>query len=348
MSYLCDRAFGEAPAPIVCDTEAPFAAVRGFEFDKHAVPGAEQATIERLAEAIRAGRVGKMRLVGHTDLVGTAAYNHKLGLDRARAVQQALSRITAQVPLDLSLGSKGAACPLVRGTTESLRRQNRRVEVFISPPASKPQGCSYDIGQAVQIEMPAARATLERSRQVAERFSSYGALSAAGRFTKTVLDDKYWFAKLYEYITYYEIEMSRTKQLQHPGFVLHFIPIFYGMYADALEKYLSGNKTGVHPMWAVHFSTAGRPRTGSSFAWIGGVVASIKTGVAAHIRGDMAGALEQAYRSYVRKYCLSNPPFDMFKRDLFDVMKPVFEKAKAALLLNVSQLARIMREGWRA
>ena len=33
-----------------------------------------------------------MRLVGHTDLVGTAAYNHKLGLDRARAVQQALSR----------------------------------------------------------------------------------------------------------------------------------------------------------------------------------------------------------------------------------------------------------------
>jgi hypothetical protein len=52
----------------------------------------------------------------------------------------------------------------------------------------------------------------------------------------------------------------------------------------------------------------------------------------------MARALEQAYRSYVRKYCLANPPFDTFKRDFFETMKPVFEKAKAALLLNVSQL----------
>jgi hypothetical protein len=200
-------------------------------------------------------------------------------------------------------------------------------------------GCSYDLRQALQIELPAARATLERSRQVAERFiGSYGALSARGRFTKTVLDDKYWFAKLYEYITYYEIEMSRTGQFQQPGFVLHFIPIFYGMYADALDKYLSGNKTAVHKMWAAHFSTAARPKTGSASAWIGGVVASIKTGVAAHIRGDMAGALEQGYRSYVSKYCLSNPPFDTFKRDFFDTMKPVFEKAKAALLLDVSQL----------
>src|SRR5690348_13725192 len=61
-----------------------------------------------------------------------------------------------------------------------------------APPVPKPPGCAYDVGQAVQIEMPAARAALERSRQVAERFiGSYGALSATGRFTKTVLDDKY-------------------------------------------------------------------------------------------------------------------------------------------------------------
>src|SRR5690242_14260736 len=41
--------------------------------------------------------------------------------------------------------------------------------------------------------------------------------------------------QIYEYITYYEIEMARTTQFQQPGFVLHFIPIFYGMYADALD-----------------------------------------------------------------------------------------------------------------
>src|SRR3954453_12960790 len=120
MAYLRDRSFAEAPAP-VCDTDAPFAAVRGFEFDKYIVPGTERATIEKLAQTIRAGRLGKIRLVGHTDAVGTAAYNHKLGLDRARAVQQALSRIIGQAPVELSLESKGAACPLVRGTSEPLR-----------------------------------------------------------------------------------------------------------------------------------------------------------------------------------------------------------------------------------
>jgi hypothetical protein len=338
MAYVRDRGLAQAPAPVVCETEAPAAAIRGFAFDKYAVPGTERATIEKLAETIRAGRVGNIRLVGHTDSVGTPAYNHILGLDRARAVQQALSRIIGQA-LDVSLESKGAACPLVRGTSEPVRRQNRRVEVFIAPPRPQPQGCAYDIRRAVEIEMPSARATLEKSAQIAESFVRFvGALSATGRFTKTVLDDKYWFAKLYEYITYYEIEITRSGQLDQPGFVLHFIPVFYDMYADALKKYQSGDRAGVHSLWVAHFSTAGRPRTGSFSDWIGGVVASIKTGVEAHIRGDMAHALEQAYRSYIRKYCLANPPFDRFKRDFFDTMKPVFEKAKAALLLNVSQL----------
>jgi hypothetical protein len=139
MAYLRDLSFAEAPAPVVCDTEIPSAVIRGFEFDRHAVPGTERVTIDKLAADIRGGRVGKLRLVGHTDAVGTAAYNHKLGLDRAHAVLQALRGIIGQMPLDFSLESKGAACPLAQGTTELARRQNRRVEVIVAPPPPKPR-----------------------------------------------------------------------------------------------------------------------------------------------------------------------------------------------------------------
>jgi hypothetical protein len=57
MSYLRDRAFAEAPAPVGCDTEAPFAAIRDFEFDKYAVPAIERVAIERLAETLLHGSV---------------------------------------------------------------------------------------------------------------------------------------------------------------------------------------------------------------------------------------------------------------------------------------------------
>jgi hypothetical protein len=54
-----------------------------------------------------------------------------------------------------------------------------------------------------------------------------------GRFIPAILDTKFWFAKLYEIITGFEI--SGVRDYQHPDFVLHFIPIFCGMYKNALD-----------------------------------------------------------------------------------------------------------------
>src|SRR6185503_21139565 len=75
-----------------------------------------------------------------------------------------------------------------------------------SPTPPPPPMCAFDIRNAVAIEREAARNTLTLSAQVAGRFvRTVGALGARGRFVPTVIDNKYWFAKLYEYITYYEI-----------------------------------------------------------------------------------------------------------------------------------------------
>jgi hypothetical protein len=119
---------------------------------------------------------------------------------------------------------------------------------------------------------------------------------------------------------------------------MHFIPIFYDLYYRALENWTAGNQAVVSSLWTIHFTRAGRPDNGSITAWANGVRASIVTGVTAHIQGDMATALERAYRSYVAKYCLVPPPrFDDFRPDFFARNRIVFDRAKAAFLLHLSQ-----------
>jgi hypothetical protein len=204
------------------------------------------------------------------------------------------------------------------------------------PPSPAPT-CANDFAQALNIERAAARCTLDLSAQVANNFiRTLGALNARGRFTPTIIDNKYWFAKLYEYITYEEI--AAIGNFRQPAFVMHFIPIFYGLYYQALQNWNNRNKAAVSPLWTNHFTLADRPDNGSIGAWMAGLRVSIVTGVTAHVQGDMANALEQAYRTYVAKYCLSPPPrFDEFRADFFDRNRPVFDRSKADFLLHASQ-----------
>src|SRR5215472_11515230 len=119
MAYLRDRSLAEMPNPAACDTQTPFAVIRDFCFDKQAVPATERAAIGRLAEQIRARRIGLARLVGHTDLVGTDAYNINLGLQRARAVEAELRAALRGTPIDIRIESLGERCTAVAGTTEA-------------------------------------------------------------------------------------------------------------------------------------------------------------------------------------------------------------------------------------
>jgi hypothetical protein len=330
---------GEPPTAVAT---VPVEVLSAFAFDSHTLIPRHHQQLIALARQLLARPAGPpvpFVLIGHTDPVGTPDYNHNLGLQRASEVRrQLLATLDRMRPgssrgISVAVDSRGATQLIPNNAAAS-----RRVEI-VGPHTSAPEApaCAHAIADAVGIEREAARGTLIKSANFANGFvRSVGALGARGRFIPTVLDNKYWFAKLYELITHYEIAGIST--FRYPAFVLHFIPIFYDLYYDAFQRYSNGDFGRVSPLWMTHFRASGRPDVDSASSWLDGVKVSITTGVSAHVQGDMAVALERAYRSYVAKYCLSNVPFDQFRADFFETNRMIFERAKGALFLEMSRL----------
>lgn len=223
-------------------------------------------------------------------------------------------------------------------------RGDYRDGVIFLPPgraaAPKTPPCAFDIQRAVELESRAAANIRTLSAQVASDFlRTVGAVGRTGRNIPTISDNAYWFAKLYEIVTIQEIAESRN--YRQPAFVLHFIPVFFDLYYQALQNWMNGNRAAVSRLWTIHFSNTGRPNMSSVLGWASGVEFAVVSGVTAHVRGDMPIALERAYRSYTAKYCLDPPPaFDEFRADFF-AMGMVFGRARTALLSHVAQLGPV-------
>jgi hypothetical protein len=116
-------------------------------------------------------------------------------------------------------------------------------------------------------------------------------------FQMTILDHKYWFAKLYELVTYQELDYSRTTQ--YPGFSWHFMKVFYGMYYNALQNFFKENFTLVSSLWLNHFQGLRTPDNAPVEPYsVGAIEHSVLTGATAHIQGDMPIALANAYRTW--------------------------------------------------
>lgn len=71
-------------------------------------------------------------VVGHTDTVGTAAFNRQLSVDRASAVARILIGYGVSNNR-ISYAGRGFDQPIASNATSSGRAQNRRVEVLITP-----------------------------------------------------------------------------------------------------------------------------------------------------------------------------------------------------------------------
>ena len=68
-------------------------------------------------------------VVGHTDSVGTFAYNQKLSADRARSVVETLKADYGIATERLEAHGVGPLVPVFSNESEAGREQNRRVEL---------------------------------------------------------------------------------------------------------------------------------------------------------------------------------------------------------------------------
>lgn len=101
-----------------------------FAFDSSVLDTEAQAILSRQAQWIRQFPEVTFRVYGHTDLVGSARYNHQLGLRRARAVVDFLVRNGVNRDRLEALVSHGQTRPLI--PTPQPERRNRRTVTEVS------------------------------------------------------------------------------------------------------------------------------------------------------------------------------------------------------------------------
>jgi outer membrane protein OmpA-like peptidoglycan-associated protein len=103
-----------------------------FETNSAGIKPGFHSTMDKLADVVV--RYGKTTLtvVGHTDDVGTNAYNQSLSERRALSVAQYLESKRVD-SLRLATAGKGETQPRSTNNTEAGRQENRRVEIYVEP-----------------------------------------------------------------------------------------------------------------------------------------------------------------------------------------------------------------------
>jgi outer membrane protein OmpA-like peptidoglycan-associated protein len=102
-----------------------------FEFDKAELRQEDRELLSRVAGILLSSQDYTVSVNGHTDDVGSDAYNQKLSERRAQAVRDYLVKAGVS-PEVLSVTGHGKALPLVQRGDDTARAKNRRVELAIA------------------------------------------------------------------------------------------------------------------------------------------------------------------------------------------------------------------------
>jgi OOP family OmpA-OmpF porin len=118
-----------APAPAV-SSKVTYAADAFFDFDKSFIKPEGKAKLDDLADKVKAINLEVIIAVGHTDSVGSNAYNQKLSLRRSEAVKAYLVSKGIEKTRIYTEG-KGENQPVADNKTKDGRAKNRRVEIEV-------------------------------------------------------------------------------------------------------------------------------------------------------------------------------------------------------------------------
>ena len=134
------RAAAPAPAPVarpaapaapaVAATKVTYASDAFFDFNKSALKAEGRAKLDDLVGKIKGISLEVIIAVGHTDSVGSDAYNQKLSVKRAESVKAYL--VTKGIEKNrVYTEGKGEKQPVADNKTAEGRAKNRRVEIEV-------------------------------------------------------------------------------------------------------------------------------------------------------------------------------------------------------------------------
>ena len=135
-----------APAPAPAPAAAPAAAPKPgaapvtekitlssdvlFDFDKAIVKPEGKTKLDDLVGKLKAVNLEVIIAIGHTDSVGSNAYNQKLSVRRANAVKAYF--VSKGIPANrIYTEGKGETSPIASNKTKEGRQKNRRVEIEV-------------------------------------------------------------------------------------------------------------------------------------------------------------------------------------------------------------------------
>ena len=118
-----------APAPAVA-SKVTYAADAFFDFDKAVLKPEGKAKLDDLVGKVKGINLEVIIAVGHTDSVGTDAYNQKLSVSRSEAVKAYLVSKGIEKSRVYTEG-KGEKQPVADNKTAEGRSKNRRVEIEV-------------------------------------------------------------------------------------------------------------------------------------------------------------------------------------------------------------------------
>jgi OOP family OmpA-OmpF porin len=101
-----------------------------FAFDSYKVDAESRKHIKEFAEFLKQVPVYKVTIIGHTDNIGTEAYNMKLSAKRAEAVRKLLIEDGID-PKIIDTKAMGESQPIASNATEEGRAKNRRIEAHL-------------------------------------------------------------------------------------------------------------------------------------------------------------------------------------------------------------------------
>lgn len=103
-----------------------------FPFNSSEVQPQFRNTLDEIAQTLQAYPSTLIDVYGHTDSVGSDAYNQRLSEERARSVANYLTSRGVQ-PVRIATQGFGESQPIADNSTEAGRAANRRVELRIVP-----------------------------------------------------------------------------------------------------------------------------------------------------------------------------------------------------------------------